>query len=44
MFWIVSICALLFVSAGTLDWRGAWIFMAEFVIGGLPETDRKSVV
>jgi protein-S-isoprenylcysteine O-methyltransferase Ste14 len=34
VFWIVSIGALLFLSAGTLDWRGAWIFMAEFVIGG----------
>ncbi len=38
VFWIVSIGALLFVSAGTLDWRGAWIFMAEFVIGGLAVT------
>jgi hypothetical protein len=37
-FWIVSIGALLFLSAGTLDWRGAWIFMAEFVIGGLAVT------
>jgi hypothetical protein len=36
--WIVSIGALLFLSAGTLDWRGAWIFMAEFVIGGLAVT------
>jgi hypothetical protein len=32
--WIVSIGALLFVSAGTLDWPNAWVFMAEFVIGG----------
>ena len=38
VFWIVSIGALLFLSAGTLDWRGAWIFMAEFVIGGLAVT------
>src|SRR6478672_8816155 len=30
--------ALLFLSAGTLDWPGAWIFMAEFVIGGLAVT------
>ncbi len=38
VFWIVSIGALLFLSAGTLEWRGAWIFMAEFVIGGLAVT------
>jgi protein-S-isoprenylcysteine O-methyltransferase Ste14 len=38
VFWIVSIGALLFLSAGTLDWPGAWIFMAEFVIGGLAVT------
>ena len=36
--WIVSIGALLFLSAGTLDWPNAWIFMAEFVIGGLAVT------
>ena len=38
LFWIVSIGALLFLSAGTLDWRGAWMFMAEFVIGALAVT------
>ena len=38
VFWIVSIGALLFLSAGTLDWPNAWIFMAEFVIGGLAVT------
>ncbi len=38
LFWIVSIGALLFLAAGTLDWPGAWIFMAEFVIGGLAVT------
>src|SRR5262245_9605483 len=38
MLWIVSIGALLFLSAGTLDWSNAWIFMAEFVIGGLAVT------
>jgi protein-S-isoprenylcysteine O-methyltransferase Ste14 len=38
VFWIVSIGVLLFLSAGTLDWPGAWIFMAEFVIGGLAVT------
>ena len=36
--WIVSIGALLFLSAGTLDWPNAWIFTAEFVIGGLAVT------
>jgi hypothetical protein len=34
LLWIVSIGALLFLSAGTLDWPNAWVFMAEFVIGG----------
>jgi hypothetical protein len=38
VFWIVSIGALLFLSAGTLDWPNAWIFMAEFVLGGLALT------
>ena len=38
LFWIVSIGALLFLAAGTLDWPNAWIFMAEFVIGGLAVT------
>jgi len=38
LLWIVSIGALLFLSAGTLDWPGAWIFLAEFVIGGLAMT------
>lgn len=38
VFWIVFMGALLFLSAGTLDWRGAWIFMAEFVVGGLAVT------
>jgi protein-S-isoprenylcysteine O-methyltransferase Ste14 len=33
--WTVFMGALLFSSAGTLDWRAAWIFMAEFVVGGL---------
>jgi protein-S-isoprenylcysteine O-methyltransferase Ste14 len=36
--WIASIGAVLFLSAGTLDWPSAWIFMAEFVIGGLAVT------
>lgn len=34
----VSIGALLFLSAGTLDWHQGWIFMAVFVIGGLAVT------
>ena len=38
LFWIVSIGGLLFLSAGTLDWPSGWIFMAEFVIGGLAVT------
>jgi hypothetical protein len=38
LLWIVSIGALLFLSTGTLDWRGGWIFMAEFVIGSLAVT------
>ena len=38
LFWIVSIGAVLFLAAGTLDWPGAWIFMAEFVLGGIAVT------
>jgi protein-S-isoprenylcysteine O-methyltransferase Ste14 len=33
LLWIALICALLFLPAGTLDWPGAWVFMAEFVVG-----------
>ena len=33
--WMLSIGVVLFLSAGTLDWRGGWIFMAEFVVGGV---------
>jgi protein-S-isoprenylcysteine O-methyltransferase Ste14 len=33
--WILSMGVVLFLSAGTLDWRGGWIFMAEFVVGSL---------
>jgi hypothetical protein len=36
--WIVSIGALPFLSAGTLDLPNAWIFMAEFVVGDLAVT------
>lgn len=36
--WIGFIGALLFVPAGTLDWPQAWIFLAEFVIGGFAIT------
>jgi protein-S-isoprenylcysteine O-methyltransferase Ste14 len=32
--WVAFTGALLFLSAGTLDWPGAWTFLAEFVIGG----------
>ena len=33
--WILFMGVLLFGSAGTLDWPGAWIFMAEFIVAGL---------
>lgn len=33
--WIMLMGALLFVPAGTTDWLGGWIFMAEMVIGSL---------
>ena len=36
--WTLSIGAVLFLSAGTLDWLGAWVFMAEFVIGAFAVT------
>jgi len=36
--WVALIGVLLFASAGTLDWWGAWIFMAEFIIGGIAVT------
>ena len=32
--WMALIPALLFLSAGTLDWPAAWIFLAEYLIGG----------
>jgi protein-S-isoprenylcysteine O-methyltransferase Ste14 len=32
--WMLLIPALLFLSAGTLDWPAAWIFLAEYLIGG----------
>ena len=38
--WIMSIGTLLFLSAGTLDWRQGWMFMAEFVISSLAVTLR----
>lgn len=37
-FWILSMGALLFLAAGTFDWGGAWIFIAEFIIGSLAVT------
>lgn len=33
--WILLIPALLFLSAGTLAWPAAWIFLAEYLISGL---------
>jgi protein-S-isoprenylcysteine O-methyltransferase Ste14 len=36
--WIASMGALLFLSAGTIDWLNGWAFMGEFVIGGLAVT------
>ena len=33
--WVSLIPALLFLSAGTLAWPAAWIFLAEYLIGGL---------
>ena len=33
--WMIFMGVVLFVPAGTLDWRGGWIFMAEMVIGSL---------
>lgn len=36
--WIVLMAALLFAAAGTLDWPGAWVFLAEFALGGLAVT------
>ncbi len=33
-FWIALMAVLLFVPAGTLAWRGAWIFIAEFIVAG----------
>jgi len=38
VFWIAFTGTLLFVPAGTPNWRGAWIFMAELVVGGLAVT------
>jgi protein-S-isoprenylcysteine O-methyltransferase Ste14 len=33
--WIALMGALLFGTAGTLDWPNAWVFMAEFAIGAV---------
>jgi protein-S-isoprenylcysteine O-methyltransferase Ste14 len=33
--WIVALGALLFASAGTFDWPGAWFFLAETGVGGI---------
>jgi protein-S-isoprenylcysteine O-methyltransferase Ste14 len=31
---IAFLAALLFAPAGTLDWPGAWVFLAEMIVGG----------
>jgi protein-S-isoprenylcysteine O-methyltransferase Ste14 len=36
--WIAFMGAMLFLPAGTVQWRGAWIFMAEFVLAALAVT------
>jgi protein-S-isoprenylcysteine O-methyltransferase Ste14 len=36
--WVASMGVLLFLAAGTADWPGGWIFIAEFVAGGLALT------
>jgi protein-S-isoprenylcysteine O-methyltransferase Ste14 len=36
--WFLLTGALLFACAGTLDWPGAWVFMAELVIASLAIT------
>src|SRR5579864_6546223 len=36
--WIISMGIVLFFAAGTVDWRGAWVFLAEFAVGGLAIT------
>jgi len=33
--WMGLVGALLFVPAGTLDWTGGWVFMAELALGSL---------
>ena len=33
--WTAFMGAMLFLPAGTVHWRGAWIFMAEFVLAAL---------
>src|SRR5215831_16154475 len=34
--WLVGLALLLFVSAGTLHWPGAWIYLAEMGVIGTP--------
>jgi protein-S-isoprenylcysteine O-methyltransferase Ste14 len=36
--WMAFTGVLLFACAGTFDWPGGWVFMAEFVIGSLAVT------
>jgi protein-S-isoprenylcysteine O-methyltransferase Ste14 len=33
--WLAGMAALIFIPAGTVQWPGAWIFLAEMGIGGL---------
>ena len=34
LIWIAFMGAVLFISAGTLDWPGAWIFLLEMAALG----------
>jgi protein-S-isoprenylcysteine O-methyltransferase Ste14 len=36
--WVAFIGILLFASAGTLHWWAGWVFMVEFIIGGIAVT------
>lgn len=33
--WMTMMAAALFAPAGTLDWTGAWIFLAEMILGSI---------
>lgn len=36
--WIALMAVLLFAAAGTIDWTGGWVFLAEFVLCALAVT------